>query len=37
MAVHALQDIQPGQEVTINYLQDNVFLDSSERQGRLVD
>ncbi|KAK8140168.1 SET domain-containing protein [Apiospora sp. TS-2023a] len=37
MAVHAITDIQPGQEVTVNYLQDNLYLESGERQNRLVD
>ncbi|KAK8035807.1 hypothetical protein PG991_001880 [Apiospora marii] len=37
VAVHALQVIQPGQEVTISYLQDDVYLESGERQDRLVN
>ncbi|KAK8021622.1 hypothetical protein PG990_006760 [Apiospora arundinis] len=37
VALHALKDIQPGEEITISYLQDNVYLTAGERAQRLAN
>ncbi|KAK7968950.1 SET domain-containing protein [Apiospora saccharicola] len=37
VALHALRVIEPNEEVTVDYLQDSIYLDSDERQDRLVD
>ncbi|KAK8050730.1 SET domain-containing protein [Apiospora phragmitis] len=34
VTLHALRDIQPNEEVTINYLHDNIYLDPDQRQQR---
>ncbi|KAK8055627.1 hypothetical protein PG993_000854 [Apiospora rasikravindrae] len=37
VALHALRDIQQDEEITINYLQENLYLDAGERQQRLAN